>query len=686
MKYIITTIISMAVLTLPLVAQTDALDNNSEEVSYRIETLPFNTDGAEFAPAIYRNGIMFCKNNMPDYWTPAGQMRGNTDIYYTEKNIELGSYYKPHKLKGDINSNEQEGPFCVANNGKTIYYTKSRKILDKAEMWFIYVADLSYDKWDKIVGFYHNYKQYNIAHPALSNDGQYLFFSADIPGGFGGMDLYFCYKIGNTWSKPINLGTDINTPDDEIFPFFHADGTLYFSSNGLGGQGGFDIFYSRKNENGGWANPTNMKAPINSIQDDLGIVFSADKKYGYLSSARAGGAGSCDIYAVRTLSQDAAGIYARQDRPASGNFGKEKPKLVKVEVSPVSAGHSVLPVLFDAGKFDPQTGLLNDALGLGRIAFEPEDWHVPGQMTRNIERVVELMQQNPSLMVQINVHTDTRGNDDANKILSEKRAKEIERYMANMGIQNERMSAYGLGEKYPINRCLNGMNCPDGEHEMNNRVDFLKVGGQIGTQAQFVFSSQKAPVTGSQSAELNNSQKSYEVRVGPFDKIDSRTFYDYRNINRNIYLEETPKGKTIILGPYASYETANYERVRVQEKTAQKASVTVSTTRSAPTKDVANKFEIYAGPFSNISTDMFNKFKSFNPSAALRYHPKGTMIVWGKYDNLLQAQEQELAMREFLSKIFQKKAARKINTAVYTNMGKNISEPWLKLKKSRHKK
>lgn len=681
MKRITTLFLSMALL-LPLAAQVGPAPEDDADISYKIEKLPFNSKDADFAPVIHGNQVVFCKNKMPDYWSSANTMRGNTDIYFTEKDNATGNYIKPEKLKGDVNSNGQEGPFCIADNGKTIYYTKARKLPDKEPMWFIYIANKSYDKWDDIVGFYHNYKQYNIAHPTLSENGQYLFFSADIPGGHGGMDLYWCYKTGNTWSKPVNLGSNINSPQDEIFPFFYSDGTLYFASNGLNGNGGFDIFYTRKNENKGWGQPINMPSPINSAQDDLGFALNSDKTYGYLSSTRGGGAGSCDIYGFTVNEQGAAGLYADMGT----KINTSKANLPKATL-PAPPQQPITPRLFDASKFDPQIGLLNDALGLGRIAFEAGDWHLLSQTHHNIDQVVELMNQNPSLMVQINAHTDTRGDEEENRILSEKRAKEVERYLINMGIQSERLSSYGLGEKMPINRCLNGMNCPDGEHDINNRIEFIKAGGQIAEQNPFVFSSQKAPITGNKSVAVSAHAKAYEVRVGPFDKVDARTFYDYRNINQNIYLEETPKGKTVVLGPYSNYEAANYERVRVQEKTAQKANVTVSTTQVAPlisAKDATTKFEVYVGPFhNNINADLFNKFRTFNSSAALRYIPKGTMIVCGKYDNLSEALEQELAMREFLKAQFTKKAAKKINTAVFTNSGKTLTSGWLNLHKTR---
>ena len=163
----------------------------------------------------------------------------------------------------------------------------------------LYIARVDGDKWIEEQEFQYNNDEYSVGHAALSPDGNLLYFVSDMPGGFGGTDLYVSERVGGTWLAPKNLGPEINTEGDEMFPWMAEDGTLYFASTGHGGLGGLDIFRV-KGEPGSWEAPKNMGAPINSPQDDFGLIrLKGDNTKGYFTSNRIGGRGSDDIYSFK---------------------------------------------------------------------------------------------------------------------------------------------------------------------------------------------------------------------------------------------------------------------------------------------------------------------------------------------------------------------------------------------------
>ncbi|MDR1415946.1 MAG: tetratricopeptide repeat protein [Prevotellaceae bacterium] len=224
-------------------------------------------------------------------------------------------------LPSSINkSGAQVGPFSVsASDADLLYYTRTskkrvastitigrEKVRVETENLEIYATRRNGSEWGESVPFEHNNPQkYSVMHPCLSSDGQTLYFASDMPGGLGGMDLWYCEKqeSNGRWGAPVNLGASVNTLGNEVFPTMGADGTLYFSSNGHSGMGGLDIFFAKK-ENGEWTTPKNMGVPINSSADDFSLVFDpfnanafgrADT-IGYFSSNRPGGQGGDDLY------------------------------------------------------------------------------------------------------------------------------------------------------------------------------------------------------------------------------------------------------------------------------------------------------------------------------------------------------------------------------------------------------
>jgi len=275
---------------------SDISEWDQKEKAYQVKLVEnINSKGSDFCPLIYKDGIIFVSDRDPDL------VNGNTfsyanqpylSIFYAEKDKQ---YKKAKKFSNQLTSLYHDGPVSITEDGKTIYFTK----VDKKEQGKnfvnrlkIYSATLEGKKWKNITPFQYNSKDYSVAHPWISADGKKLFFASDMTGGFGGMDLYMCNKTSDGWSKPINLGSEVNTKENEVFPYYR-NGVLYFSSDGLAGYGGLDIFSVKEKDN--WKNPVNLKAPLNSSKDDFGIFYNDDEN-GFFSSDREGGIGSDDIY------------------------------------------------------------------------------------------------------------------------------------------------------------------------------------------------------------------------------------------------------------------------------------------------------------------------------------------------------------------------------------------------------
>ncbi len=276
-------------------------------VVYNVEAL--NTEISDFCPVPYRDGLVFVSERRKDFindntfgWTN----KPYVSVYFSQVKTSGGEpeYKKPELISSKINNDFHNGPVSFSPAQNVMYFTRIDNVYDpktkaKVNRPKIYFSKLEKDKWTIPQSFFLNCENCSFMHPSVSADGQYLFFSSDMPGGFGGMDLYMCKREGNTWSNFKNLGGQVNTPGNEIFPYSAEDGTLYFSSDGQIGFGGLDIF-SAKQINKKWTSVSNMQMPINSPKDDFGLVYTVANRKGYISSNREGGKGDDDIYEFRT--------------------------------------------------------------------------------------------------------------------------------------------------------------------------------------------------------------------------------------------------------------------------------------------------------------------------------------------------------------------------------------------------
>lgn len=308
----------------------DAQDNRGQQLAAAIDRMnewkhtnviikneqAINSEKLEFSPTYYGNGVVFVSTNSllqdetekkKDKWMDDHFMT----LYYSDI-LDGGTLDEPQEFSTNISSQFHEGPVAFSRNGERLFFTrnnyhkgKRRNNSNGVMKLKIYEAILEAGEWTDVKEVPFNTDEYEEAHPTISADGTSLYFASDRAGGYGGMDIYKSEFINGTWSAPINLGEKVNTAGNEVFPFIHDDGTLYYASNGLGGLGGLDIFSTQNTDETTWSAPENIGTPFNSAKDDFGLVMNVLGTEGYFASAREDGAGKDDIYSFSKPNQPA---------------------------------------------------------------------------------------------------------------------------------------------------------------------------------------------------------------------------------------------------------------------------------------------------------------------------------------------------------------------------------------------
>lgn len=561
-----------------------------EKNNYEILLLPINSPNSDFSPVFHKNGIAFCSNRseIPRKTASRAKSFKYLDLFFAEK--QLGNAYTPpKKLKGKINSSFNEGPLTVSTDGTQIYFTRNHVYKGKAQKSREGTVKLAVfssrlvekDKWEDIAPFQHNNPQYSVAHPTLSANGQNLYFISDMLGGYGGTDLYVCTKIDTFWSQPINLGKEINTSGNEMFPFIHADGTLYFASNGHPGLGGMDIFKTQRKASGKWTTPENMGRPINSNRDDFSIVISTNRQHGYFASNREGGFGSDDLYSFN---------YTDPNAPINPN-----PDPI------LDIAH---PILLDI--------TLEAAADLRKVKFNRGDWTLLPESLSELDELAAYLSQNPEVTVEIGAHTDSKGDDYINHQISGLQADAVRTYLAQKGIDANRIVGQAYGETQLLNHCANKVPCNDKDHAINNRIEaiVLSVSGSplnepirdvpgldIGDDPTFQFDTPTPSNTDNDSfnfddlkatsdkpAELPEAGASapsltenlnYRIHIGPYKNVENDVYYRFAELNTGIDLTHTSKGMMIVLGPYDTIKEAQQYQNLAKERGAKKTKILV---------------------------------------------------------------------------------------------------------------
>ncbi len=269
----------------------------------KIEHLSINTEQEDFGPAYHGDKIVFASSR-PHKLANKSKWSWNKLPYLNiyDASIDSGSLQltNPQMLSKQINKKFHEGPASFSKDGSLMVYTRNNYEdipENKAvKLKMFYTTKDENGKWLDPIGFDFNNKSYSVGHPSVSEDGKTIYFSSDMPGGKGKADIYKINKTDSGWSAPINLGSEINTELDEMFPFIHPNHILFFASKGHVGLGGLDIYASRVKKNE-YSKPNNLRHPINGHKDDFGLILDKDQRSGYFSSNRPGGKGADDLYA-----------------------------------------------------------------------------------------------------------------------------------------------------------------------------------------------------------------------------------------------------------------------------------------------------------------------------------------------------------------------------------------------------
>ncbi len=413
-----------------------------------------------------------------------------TDIYEVTQDRK-GTWGEPRPVQGGINTVntiEDEGASVVSSRGNEMFFTRCKAGRRVDEPCKIYYSERRGNAWGEAVPInIPGFEKYEVGYPALAPDEKTLYFSAETPDNYGGMDLFYTTKIsGVNFSTPINLGPKINTVGNEVFPTVREDGTLYFASDGHPGMGGLDIFKAITDENGNFIDVENLKYPINSSWDDFGIIFMGEEERGYLTSDRRGGKGGDDIYSfylppleinlsglVRDttdmdnirLIRDAKvtirndeGIVAELSSGANGTFAYKLEQDQNYNVrAEIDRDYFINSVSFTTHNIDNDTtihvninmGRIQKIIVLPNIEYDYDKATLRPESTVALNQLVKTLEENPHIRIELRAHTDFRGAHEYNINLSQARAESCVNYIISKGIDKDRLEFIGFGKTEP---------------------------------------------------------------------------------------------------------------------------------------------------------------------------------------------------------------------------------------------
>ena len=428
---------------------------------------------------------------------------------------KTGDLDRPLGYSKILNTNDNEGSITFSPDQRTVYYTRS-VLGDKRNYQLFRAKDSKGNgQWLNEERIHFNSEDYSVENPYLSEDGKTLYFSSDMPGGFGGYDLYSVnVNKDNTIDNPVNLGDKVNTPNNERTPFIDEKGKyFYFASDGHNTMGGLDVFRAR-NVKGEFVRPLNLGATINSPEDDYAFML-ANEQRGYVTSAKSGGLGGSDVYKLRLN-------YNKQSIKGVVKDELTNAIVANSDIEIVDVDGNVIPVKTNnSGEFsayiDPyevytintkKEGYNDNVMELStnsaterffkvEVALEqtaPEIVEVDGKSMIKIEniyfafnkanikpasrmsldKIVSVLEENPAMKIEVNAHTDIRGTASYNLALSKRRAASTMKYLISKGIKSDRLISEGFGESQTIIDCIS-KKCSDEEHEINRRIEFVIV-------------------------------------------------------------------------------------------------------------------------------------------------------------------------------------------------------------------
>ena len=498
---------------------------------FKIQNINTNSKYSDYSSTIKGDTIIFASARTRTMGNQIYARTGQpfTNLYYTVKQAE-GNYSKAELYSKNTFSIFHEASPVFTKDGNTMYYTQNELKENNQKrvvngLYKIYKSVRQKGKW-KSLGVQDIFAQDSarVAHPSLSPDGKTLYFASDARGTFGQSDLFkVTINEDGSYTAPENLGNTINTEGRESYPFVTKDNILLFASDGHPGQGGFDIFALDLNQVG--AAPVHLSTPINSAFDDFGLNWDRQTNNGVFTSNRPEGQGDDDLYvftntkpffefdynariigkvldkntnlpianATVVLYNSKGKELARTTANETGDFIFEKvlsnatyrtqaskERYTNNETAPSLALYErevATTILLDQDQYKLENGLdLAKALSLRHIYFDLDKSFIRKDAVVELEKIVEVLTQNPSIKIEIGSHTDSRQTKQYNQALSQRRAKSTLEYLVKRGINKNRLTAKGYGETQLVNQCADGVQCSEAEHQLNRRSTFVIVG------------------------------------------------------------------------------------------------------------------------------------------------------------------------------------------------------------------
>ena len=596
--------------------------------SYKVQYLPINSRQADFSPMFYKGGLVFCSAR-----DEAGSIKrvfswNQTpflDLYFVSDTSQLSIHKglqtaqalggmsasnsdtpvfdekltKVEEFSRVLNTKYHEGPMTFFKGEQKAVFTRnnynkghSRESKDGTNRLKLYIADLVKNMWANVKELPFNSDEYSTGHPALTPDNTKMYFVSDMPGGYGGTDLYIVEYNNGTWGTPVNLGKEVNTEGNEMFPYIDENGNLYFSSDGHEGLGGLDLFYAEMKEGITYKGIINLGAPLNSEKDDFGLITDSGRNAGFFASNRKRGTHDDNIYSFRRecrslnlIVYDAAtkiplenvdirsvindenqdlrvtgldgstlvclqteseyefkaikegyemnsirystksntgqkttlevyldksnssvlkGIVKSElnQTPISGvevtlenQKDKTKQRVVtgkdggyEFEVKPgvdhkltahkdkyATNNETIVKVGKNPTQYQNVQGMYGegDIFKLNNIYYDLDKFFIRKDAAKELDKtVLPLLKKYPDMRVEIRSHTDARSGDSYNMQLSDNRAKAVVNYLAQRGIDINRLLSNGYGESEPANECVDGVQCKESQHQENRRTEF----------------------------------------------------------------------------------------------------------------------------------------------------------------------------------------------------------------------
>jgi len=488
---------------------------------YKVKSLEANSENGDFGTTFYgKNKIVFSssrKNGISSKkWE--GNDQPFLDLYIG--NVEPdGEITRVRPFSSAVNSKYHDAMVAFSPDLREIYFTSNNYMGGKVRSsnLKIFRANIGESgSRTNIMTLTINNDKFSTGHPFISKDGKKLYYISDMPGGYGGTDIYVVSVNNGHYGAPQNLGPTVNSKYKEYSPFVDGD-ILYFSSNKPDGEGGFDIYMTKLD--GSIEEPINLGKPMNSKGDDISFIIDKETQKGYFSSNRRGGKGDDDIYSFeevtvnpicdqvvqgiirdkksgQPLPQAFASIYDSKGDKIRGieplkngefyfkvkcgenyKIGGDKFGYFEADTTLVTSRENAfqnnITINLDEKEFVDMNG--KEMLNVRSIEFELNEANILESSYDELAKVARLMDKFPDMIIQFGSHTDARGGDGYNMWLSQKRASETVRYLIGIGIDSRRITGKGFGETKLVNDCSNGVRCTEIEHSKNKRTEFVVI-------------------------------------------------------------------------------------------------------------------------------------------------------------------------------------------------------------------